>query len=305
MIYLLENPADHTDAFQNIDLNSSALYLCLLRFDQLDTAKKYFLINENALWESKNYATLKFESHEGLDYIALNIPDRTDPLLDEEQVGIYFTKHLLIFVSKEPEKIKKALSGTPLDAESTTLEKILYDYFNALTIDDHLLLDNIEQEIFELEEKLITSGQGDYIKAIITLRKKLLVLKRYYEQLFDVAEAIEENQNHLIGKKELRYFRMLTNRIDRLSHTVLHLRDYATQIREAYQAQVDINLNNIMRVFTVITAIFLPLTLLVGWYGMNFQMPEYSWSFGYPAVIVVSIIVVALCFVLFKKNKWF
>ncbi len=306
MIALLENPAANTAAFQKIATDGTSPYLCLLHFNQMEAAKPYLPIGEAILQEAKIYAPLKFESHEGLDYIALNIPNPSNPQSEQEKVCIYFTKRLLVFVSREPEKIKKILAATLLaEDENTALEKLLYDYFNALTINDHLLLDNIEQEIFELEENLITSRTEDYIKAIIALRKKLLIWKRYYEQLFLIGEAIEENENNLFSKKQLRYFRMQTNRIDRLFHTVLHLRDYATQIREAYQAQVDINLNDTMRLFTVVAAIFLPLTLLVGWYGMNFPMPELQWRFGYPMIIIISVIVVAICLILFKKRKWF
>jgi magnesium transporter len=60
-----------------------------------------------------------------------------------------------------------------------------------------------------------------------------------------------------------------------------------------------------MKVFTVITAVFLPLTLIVGWYGMNFTMPEYGWSHGYLYVIALSIVVCGICWLLFKRKKWF
>lgn len=84
------------------------------------------------------------------------------------------------------------------------------------------------------------------------------------------------------------------------------LRESAEQAREAYQAQIDIEQNNVMKIFTVLTAIFLPLTLLVGWYGMNFQyMPELGWKYGYVYVIGLSVVTCVICFVLFKKKKWF
>ena len=68
---------------------------------------------------------------------------------------------------------------------------------------------------------------------------------------------------------------------------------------------MDISLNRIMKLFTVITAIFLPLTFIVGWYGMNLQMPEFRWSFGYPMVIILSVAVVIVSLVFFKRRKWF
>ena len=63
--------------------------------------------------------------------------------------------------------------------------------------------------------------------------------------------------------------------------------------------------DELMKLFTIVTVIFLPLTLLVGWYGMNFNMPELGWKYGYPAVIVLSIIIVLLLILYFKKKKWF
>ena len=77
-------------------------------------------------------------------------------------------------------------------------------------------------------------------------------------------------------------------------------------MREAYQAQIDIEQNNIMKLFTLITAIFLPLTLMVGWYGMNFKyMYELDSIYGYPVFIVVSFIVCVLLILYFKKKRWF
>lgn len=76
------------------------------------------------------------------------------------------------------------------------------------------------------------------------------------------------------------------------------------QIQDAYSTQVDMNLNHIMYFFTVITTIFMPLTLIVGWYGMNFHnMPELEWKYGYPFVIVLSIAIVVICFWFFKRKK--
>jgi len=120
-----------------------------------------------------------------------------------------------------------------------------------------------------------------------------------------IAVAMEENENELLSHHIIRYFHILTNRANRLSDTTLNLREYVSQVREAYQTEVDINQNVIMRLFTVITAIFLPLTLLVGWYGMNLQMPEYRWVFSYPVVIAASIGITLFSLIYFKKHKWF
>lgn len=82
----------------------------------------------------------------------------------------------------------------------------------------------------------------------------------------------------------------------------IHLLDYAQQVRDAYQAQVDAQQNSNMQFLTIISTIFFPLTLITGWYGMNFEnMPELK--NGYPYIIGVSIIVVAVCIWVFKRKK--
>ena len=77
------------------------------------------------------------------------------------------------------------------------------------------------------------------------------------------------------------------------------------QLRDLIQSAIDVRQNRIMALLTVITSIFLPLTLIAGWYGMNFRyMPELEWVWGYPAVIVISIAIVVLSLIWFKKKKW-
>lgn len=76
-------------------------------------------------------------------------------------------------------------------------------------------------------------------------------------------------------------------------------------MREAYQSRLSIKQNELMKLFTVVTVIFLPLTLIVGWYGMNFKfMPELYSPLGYPAVIFVSAAIVVWLIWYFKKKKW-
>lgn len=85
-----------------------------------------------------------------------------------------------------------------------------------------------------------------------------------------------------------------------------NLREYSLQIRELYQTQIQMRQNKVMQLLTVVTTIFMPLTLLTGWYGMNFdRMPELHWEFGYAVVIGISVILVIVEIWYFKKKGWF
>ena len=83
------------------------------------------------------------------------------------------------------------------------------------------------------------------------------------------------------------------------------LLDYTIQIRDTYDSRIEVKQNRIMTLLTVVTTIFMPLTLIAGWYGMNFKyMPELDWKIGYPLVFAVSVLIVILSLLFFKKKKW-
>ncbi len=116
----------------------------------------------------------------------------------------------------------------------------------------------------------------------------------------EMAQEFEENENKFFTDIEMRQFHMVEKRIARPQI----LREYGLQIRELFQAEIDIRQNRIMKILTIVTTIFLPLTLVAGWYGMNFSnMPELSWKYGYPAVIVISLVIVMICLWIMKKKK--
>ena len=137
------------------------------------------------------------------------------------------------------------------------------------------------------------------------IRGDLLDLRVHYEQLIDLGQELEENENGFFEEDNLRYFHMFTERVIRLQSIVTSQREYVMQLRDLMQSQLDVRQNHIMTVLTVITSIFLPLTLIAGWYGMNFRyMPELEWKYSYPVVIVVCIAIVIICLLWFKRKKW-
>lgn len=304
MIYLIENGKISVSAIEQMGENERLHYWGIMTAAEFESIRKELKLTREDI--SNVVKSTKFESHDGFDYICINVLNYKDVTIPFCRVCIYARKNLLIFVSDDNSFVRDIVADISDDVTKPVyFEKLLYAFFDKITENDAGFLESIEQEIEDLEDALLASEKNNCVKEISSIRKRLMALKRYYEQLLNVLDAIQENENDVIDNKSMRYFKIFAGRVDRLYHSVLNLRDYVTQVREAYQAQVDINLNSIMKLFTVITAIFSPLTLLVGWYGMNLQMPEFGWAFGYPMVIGLSVIVVIICIILFKRNKWF
>ncbi len=246
-----------------------------------------------------------------LNFMEKNPENNDSNWLTAKELNFYLSPRHLILVSRSKNRLVDGVKREVLEGVNgpysftPSLSRILYIFMDRLTSMDNIVLKEIESRIAALEEQVLEDIKKDFTREIISLRKQLLFLKRYYEPLMDIAEGLEENENGVLEEGSLKYFRILINRIQRLNQNVLNLRDYVTQVREAYQAQVDISMNRIMKVFTVITAIFLPLTLIAGWYGMNFEhMPELKWIYGYPYVFGLSILVVCISLFIFSKHHY-
>lgn len=222
--------------------------------------------------------------------------------LEPSQIIIYFTKNNLFFICENQECLEMVQSKVK---RFSITEKTLSTFFIELLKLDMEYLETLEDSIFEFEDLLLMKSKVQHAQDLISYRRTLSRLKRYYEQLNSIIEELIENENDLISAEHIKYFKVVDNRVDRLFLVVLHMQDYVSQVREAYQAQVDIEQNRLMKVFTVITSIFLPLTLIVGWYGMNLKMPEYSWDYGYLFVIIISLAVLIVSIMIFKKKEWF
>ena len=306
MIYLIDNDTLEIDTLEHINTIEGKSHLCILNCEELQAMSHKLGLCQKIIDECLTGIVSKFESHDGFDFITLNIPDAINKGNKPKRISIYFTGKFLLFISNDSTYMNKLVIQIASEKiKNLSPGKIIRLFFDKLTLNDRFQLEKIEQEISDLEEDLIASKQNDLVNYLITFRKKLLSLKRYYQELLEIAESIEENENGLIDKKELRYFKIHTNRVNRLFNGVVNLRDYGSQVREAYQEQLDISLNYVMKIFTVITSIFLPLTLIVGWYGMNLIMPEFKWVYTYPFVIVLCLTITSLSLFYFKKHKWF
>lgn len=189
-------------------------------------------------------------------------------------------------------------------SQGQTRERFLYNYFSQFMNRDLEYLGRYEKRIMQMEEDVMDGKLEDFQDTMMPVRKELLVLREYYDELRDLGKELEENENHFFSRKNLKYFGTITDRADRLMGRAMHLLDYIGQVRETYQEQVAEQQNKNMQFLTVVSTIFFPLTLITGWYGMNFKnMPELE--NGYPGVIGISLVVVVIIIWIFKKKKIF
>ena len=226
-------------------------------------------------------------------------------------VALYFKKNLFLVVDVEDHdgstKAKFLSAVNRYAAASATPEKVVCAFLDALLAGDVKFLERTGLEISELETDVVNADTDkDFSIDILEIKKELLIVHNYYEQLLDITQALEENDNDIFLTDDLHYVSNVAAKIRRLREDADSLYNSAVHLQDAYQASLDLKLNNSMKFFTVLTTIFFPLTIIVGWYGMNFvNMPELRWKYGYVYVILLSLAVSGILTLIAKKRKWF
>ena len=277
----------------------------IFKFEQINSNELNIntinILNEHL---TKHNATV-FEVYENYILVSFDYFNSKSRIAKQKRILLYFDfNNLLIFIGDH--KLFNKFDQLFKENFHRSNQELLRLFFIELISEDMENIDEFEKIITIAEDNAIKDSKKDYLNKIIKFRKQLLNLKHYYNQLQVIFDGFLENENKFFDDEALRKLNIIHNRIDRLQLGVLNLRDYVTQMREAYQSQIDIEQNNLMKIFTLITAIFLPLTLMVGWYGMNFKyMPELNSLYGYPIFIAGSIIVSIVLLIYFKKKHWF
>ena len=181
--------------------------------------------------------------------------------------------------------------------------KFFHDFLEMIIKDDLIYLEKLENNLANLEDKILVSDQNDFSKKIIVCKKEILRYYHYYGQLLDMIDTLVEKYTDM---KQI--FKTLSEKINRLQSETLLLREYTHQLQDLYESQISLHQNNVMKVLTIVTTIFLPLTLITGWYGMNFKyMPDIYWKMGYPLMIIIFGVIIAafiICLIIFKKKKF-
>jgi magnesium transporter len=285
-----------------------AQYVALLSYSAWRAQKEQFDLGFDI--EEPENAEI-FTTHAQVNYDSLTgtfcIPNRKDFNAEDVKFSFALDEKGIVFIDDTgaAEAIVESIRSTRR-WRTPSLERFLYDFLEQIVKDDLALMTRLELEMDAMEQAVLEDHEDALpIGRLNEIRMEIRDLQNHYEQLLDLAEELEENENGFFQQENLRYFRQFLSRVERLRDMATALRDYTIQIHDLYATQVDVRQNRIMTILTVITSIFLPLTLIAGWYGMNFRyMPELNWPWSYPVVIAVCIVIVVVCLVYFKKKKW-
>lgn len=239
-----------------------------------------------------------------------NIANAKNVYKNSDSFALFIKKNLVIAVDIEDSdcSVRDCFlnSLNRYSCINITLEKLVFAFIDNLIKKDYDLIKERAFKITKLEELVLQDKATDKFNfTLLNLKKELLILRNSYEQIIDIGDAFEDNDNEIFNEEDIRYISNFKDKVRRLREDIDMLRSSVDHLQDAYSSYLDLKTNHIMGIFTAVTAIFFPLTLIVGWYGMNFtNMPELTWKYGYLFVILISIAVVAVLTIIMKKRKW-
>ena len=295
------------------NVKDDALYAGFITSEELKQYKDLFGFPNHtvdACREAGKFFRSNVEVYSDYTFTELRIFDPTYPETDD-CLALFIKKNLFLVVNVQDldhstaDTLGRALRR--FQPNRMTLEKLIYGFIDELIAGDVNDLEMLGDTISEMEERVIGEELGkEFDREILDLKKKLQRMHNLYEQYLDILETLDADENSLFSDEPLLYISNLDKRITRFREDVDSLSNYVGHLQDAYFASLDVKMNQTMKHLTVLTTIFFPLTIIVGWYGMNFvYMPELQWKAGYLFVILLSVVVVLLLLWIAKKKKWF
>lgn len=242
------------------------------------------------------------------DYIvgSFSVPSKTSLTAPPALFAFYMDEQRLIFVD-EGETAKHVLEHV-IDIgviSDTTTAHCLYVFFKELLVDDLAFLGDFEDRMESIEEKILNSNSDVRSNAIMEYRRQTMRFCVYYQEVGTMANVLSDNENKLMTDAEGAAFDHIESLADRLASRSETLKEYSLQLHELQQTRIDLRQNSTMQVFTIVTVLFAPLTLVTGWFGMNLTMiPGLDWPYMWLALVVGALVCTGMLLALFRWKKW-
>ncbi|WP_106766591.1 magnesium/cobalt transporter CorA [Paenibacillus faecalis] len=255
--------------------------------------------------QSEDEQRPKIEIYENHYFIVVNSIRFDDEEIFLRALNIFLGRHFIITVTKQ--KIHELRTIKPLlwEEETNSPDQFLYILIDLVTDNYFSVGDRIEARIDQLEEDILMHTKKSHLNEIIGLRSEILWLKKVLGPQKEVINTLNKKDLRLIDDQLQKYFSDIYENAVKISDSFETYRDLMSNLREAYQSSIANRANEIMRVFTAMTTIFMPLTVITGIYGMNFDyMPELKWKYSYFAILGLMIFLGSGMYYLFRKKDW-
>lgn len=253
----------------------------------------------------------KIEEYDNYMFIiakVINYSKETHEVVIEQVSLIVWKDYVISFQEKENDIfdwIKERISNKKWRISRLWSDYLMYAIIDAIVDEYFMVLEQVSEKMEELEDELMFSANQNLLNKIYSIKKEVVYLKKSIRPLREVIATMQNNENKIINKHTYIYLRDVYNHTIQVIETVETFRDLASGMLDLYLSTVSNKMNEIMKVLTIFSAIFIPLTFLAWVYWMNFQfMPELWMKIAYPIWWIFSITLAIVMLIVFKKKKW-
>lgn len=279
-------------------------------FPIIEKLQAHFCLNSLVIDDIINDQRPKTEEFEDYLFVTLKMLYRIEGAeIDYEQISFVLGKDFLLsFQEKEGDLFDAFRERIRLDqgrVRKKGADYLLYRLLDIIVDNYYNVLDTIGEQIEETEALIQTDATGGTFKKIQQLKKELIYLHKALYPLRDAIAKLVKDESQFIKEENVRYFSDVYDHVIHLIDSLDTYRDLTASLSDIYINTQNTRLNEVIRVLTIISTIFMPLTFIVGVYGMNFDyLPELTWKYGYFGIWAVMLAIGGGMVAYFKHKRW-
>ena len=313
------NDLNELEAYKN---NSNVTWINIVGLHDINVLEKignifdiHPLVLEDILNVSHNP---KIEDYEHFLFLVIKMISYKEDsnCLDIEQVSLIIgKKYIITFQEKNGDvfdPIRDRIRTSKGLVRKYNEDYLAYRILDSIIDNYFSVLENFDERIEDMEDQILSQPDDLSLEEIHNLRKELIKLRRAVSPLREMIFTIEKEKFNFIQKTTYVYLRDLSDHIKQIIDSIENYREFINGLLEVYLSNASHRMNEVVKLLTIISTIFIPLTFVVGIYGMNFRtdasrwnMPELDWAFGYPFVMGLMVVIAVTLIIFFKKKRWF
>ncbi len=307
------NSVDECLAFKNQP--GTNLWINVDGLDQIEIIAKlgnYFDIHPLILEDILNTEQRpKMEDYESYAYMVFKVMFfdilKKEIVIDQVSIILGYN-YILSFQEREIsifDPLRNRLKNSFSRLRKNGVDYLAYSLIDSAIDNYFLILEQLGEEIEDLEEELIIHPVPETLKTIHKYKRDMIILRKSVWPLRELISGMQQIESKIIKATTRIYLRDIYDHTVRVIETIEDFRDILSSMVDIHLSSVSNRMNEIMKVLTVVATIFIPLTFIVGIYGMNFEyMPELHWRWGYPAVMLFMASLGISMLIYFKKKRW-
>ncbi len=237
----------------------------------------------------------------------LSVTDRQDTVV--EQVSLVLGRNFVLSFQENGTDVftpvRDHLRGGKGRLRQSGADYLLYALVDAIVDQYFAVLEVLGEKIEVLQDLVVSDPKPETLRQIHALKRQLLFLRRAVWPLREATNNLSRSECPFLQESTKVFFRDVYDHVVQIVDTIETLREMVSASLDIYLSSISYRLNAVMKVLTIITTIFMPLTFIVGIYGMNFEhMPELKWEWGYPLVLGVMVVIAIAMLGFFMRKKW-